>query len=69
MCENRNRQPDRWPVLLMLTAGLILLALRPAAAGDTVPFAADFEGEFQILFGAGPDGTDDLRFSGGGIAT
>src|SRR5260370_6773561 len=53
----------------MLAAGLVLLVPRPAAAQDSVPFAADFQGVFQIMFGAGPDGTDDLRFSGDGIAS
>jgi hypothetical protein len=32
----------------MLAAGLVLLVPRPAAAEDTVPFVADFQGAFQI---------------------
>src|SRR5690349_11843152 len=68
MFQRRNRRPLWWGVVPVLAAGLVLAVRPPAAAEDTVPFAADFQGEFRILFGAGPDGTDDLRFAGGGLA-
>jgi len=51
----------------MLAVGLVMLVQQRAAAVETVPFAADYQGAFQIMFGAGPDGTDDLRFAGDGI--
>jgi hypothetical protein len=68
MFETGDRRPSWRGIAPVLATGLVLLALRPAAAADTVPFAADFQGEFRILFGAGLDGTDDLRFAGSGLA-
>lgn len=67
MFETRSGRPHRRTVLAVVIIILGLLA-PSAAAQDSVPFAADFEGDFQILFGAGPGGTDDLRFSGSGLA-
>jgi len=55
--------------LAVLAAGLILHLVQSAAAGDTVPFAAAFQGDFTITFGTGPGGTDDLLFSGDGLAS
>src|SRR5262249_34353757 len=52
-----------------LAAGLVLFLPQLAGAQGTVPFSAGYRGVFQIMFGAGPNGTDDLRFSGAGIAS
>jgi hypothetical protein len=67
MFETRNGQPNRRTVLAVVIISLGLFASRTEAQ-NPVPFAADFEGDFQILLGAGPGGTDDLRFSGAGLA-
>ena len=47
---------------------LLLLPLR-AQAQEQIPFESDYQGTFTLAFGAGPDGTDALSFSGSGIAS
>ena len=42
--------------------------LRPQSAQTPLPFAAVYTGDFTITFGTGPNGTNDLRFSGSGLA-
>src|SRR5438132_13954529 len=68
MFATSNRQITWRGILPMLAVGLVMFVQQRAAAGETVPFAADFRGAFQIMFGASPGGTDDLRFAGDGIA-
>jgi len=64
----RNRRLNWRDVFPLLATGLFLLFPRPAAAQESVPFAAGYQGGFQIMFGAGTGGTDDLRFAGDGLA-
>jgi hypothetical protein len=40
-----------------------------AQAQEQIPFKSDYQGTFTLTFGAGPDGTDALSFSGSGIAS
>src|SRR5436309_3959884 len=53
-----------------LIASAMLMILPLSAAGQTtVPFKSSHSGLFSLAFGAGPDGTDDLRFAGFGRAS
>jgi hypothetical protein len=45
-----------------------LLMPRPVAADEEVHFRADYTGTFTLTFGTGPDGTNNLDFSGTGKA-
>ena len=60
---------DCRPVIRVFLVVVLLLVVPLGAAGeDTVPFHSSFTGEFSLRFGAGPDGIDDLLFTGPGRA-
>jgi hypothetical protein len=53
-----------------LIASAVLMVLPLTAAGQsTVPLKSSYGGLFSLAFGAGPNGTDDLRFAGFGKAS
>jgi hypothetical protein len=54
---------------LLVAAATIWLAVPMEVSADEDAFAGSYEGTFQMSFGTGPNGTNELTFTGDGYAS